>query len=150
MKHNQMATNNTSLNNASFDLGRIAIIGGGTMGQGISQAAAKRGIEVLLIEKDEKSLQKAMNIIIDSLDREIARWAMTEAEKKAIISRIKPEVGLENVTDQPFVLEVVSENYDLKKGIFVELCNKCTPEVIFITNTSIAVRSSFSAKARVL
>ncbi len=114
----------------------LVIVGGGTMGQGISQVAAKRGIEVLLIERDQEMLKKTLSEIEDSLDYEISRWAMTEAEKNVILARIKGEVGFESVSDQPFVIECVSENFEVKKDIFIKLCSQCNPEAIFITNTS--------------
>lgn len=114
----------------------LVIVGGGTMGQGITQVAAKRGIDVLLIERDEEQLKKSLSEIEDSLNYEISRWAMTEAEKNVILTRIKGEVGFNSVSDQPFVIECVSENFDTKKEIFIELCSRCSPEAIFITNTS--------------
>ena len=69
-------------------LDSLVIIGGGTMGQGIAISAARRGIEVLLIEKDDESSKKSVQEIEENLNREISRWAMTESEKKAILSRI--------------------------------------------------------------
>lgn len=120
----------------NLKLDSLVIVGGGTMGQGISQVAAKRGIEVLLIEQDEILLKKTLSEIEESLDHEISRWAMTETEKNAILTRIKGEVGFKSVSDQSFVIEAVSENFDAKKAIFVELCNRCCQETIFITNTS--------------
>lgn len=117
-------------------IANLVIIGGGTMGQGISQAAAKRGIDVLLIEHTDESLEKSIFEIEESMNREIVRWSMTESEKKAILARIKGVVGFEEVTNQPFVLEAVAENIDLKKGIFQELDKRCDPRTILITNTS--------------
>jgi len=120
----------------SLTIDSLVIVGGGTMGQGIAQAAARRGIDVLIVERDKASISKAMNELNEKLDREIARWAMTDSEKKTILSRIKGEVGFKSITDQPFVLEAVSEDFELKKEIFVELCSQCSEDTIFITNTS--------------
>ncbi len=118
------------------DYDRLAVVGGGTMGRGISQAAAKRGINVLLIEQDSEKLKQAKEAIEDTLEREVERWSMTEDERNAILENIDFSVGLESITDELFILEVVSENFEAKKNIFVQLCELCKPETIFITNTS--------------
>ena len=73
----------------------LVIVGGGRMGQGIAVSAARRGIEVLLIEKDDESLQRSLTELAEGLTREIARWAMTESEKKAIMSRIHGAIEFE-------------------------------------------------------
>ncbi len=129
-----MANVKTNNNESAHD--QLVIVGGGTMGQGIAQVAAKRGIDVLLVEHNQNLLDRAVNTISESLDREVARWAITDSEKNSILSKISGEVGFKSVCDQEFVIEAVSENFDLKKDVFIELCNQCSPETIFITNTS--------------
>ncbi|MFH0765601.1 MAG: 3-hydroxyacyl-CoA dehydrogenase NAD-binding domain-containing protein [Calditrichota bacterium] len=114
----------------------LVIVGGGTMGQGIALSASKRGLDVLLIEHDDSSLERSFNEISEFMDREIARWAMTESEKKAILAHIKPVVGYEQISDQQYIIETVSENLELKKSIFTDLEKHCAENTIFITNTS--------------
>lgn len=114
----------------------LAIIGGGTMGQGIAVLAAKRGVEVTLIEKDQESLDNSIREITESLDREISRWAMTESEKKSILSRIHGGVEFSQVGERRFIIEAVAENLSLKRSIFARLDQICVPEAVFITNTS--------------
>jgi 3-hydroxybutyryl-CoA dehydrogenase len=106
------------------------------MGQGIAVSAARRGIEVLLIEKDEDLLKQSVAEISESLGREIVRWAMTESEKKAIMSRIKGAVDFSQIKNQQYIIEAIPENLDLKKRLFARLDSHCAPEAIFITNTS--------------
>ncbi len=115
---------------------RLAIVGGGTMGRGISQVAARRSIKVLLIEPKEESLQRTITAVNDALDREISYWTMTESEKESILANITFGVGLEGVGDIPFILESITENFESKKEIFQALSGICPPETIFITNTS--------------
>jgi 3-hydroxybutyryl-CoA dehydrogenase len=69
-------------------INEIAIIGAGVMGQGIAQTISSAGMDVLLIEKNEKHLKAAKAMLSETMDREIKRWAMTKSEKKTILSRI--------------------------------------------------------------
>ncbi|NQT34378.1 3-hydroxybutyryl-CoA dehydrogenase [bacterium] len=118
------------------DVDRLIVVGAGTMGRGIAIASARRGIEVLLIEANENALTRSLEKVSGSLDQEITRWAMTESEKKAIISRIKGVVDFSEISDQLYVIEALPENLTLKMEIFRELDKYCVPEAILITNTS--------------
>ncbi len=118
------------------DVLRIAVVGGGTMGQGIAQVASQAGIDVLIIEKDEQSLKASLAGIEDKLDYEISRWAKTVSDKKAILSRIRGSVEIAEVSEYPIVIEALPENLGLKKVIFGELDEICNPDAIFVTNTS--------------
>lgn len=133
---NQLSSTGKGGGSTASELDSIIIVGAGTMGQGIAQSAAKRGMEVLLIEKDQDTLQKSLAEIGEYLDREIARWALTESEKRALMSRIKGTTGYKDITKQHYALEAVSENLDVKQSIFKKLEAHCLPETIFITNTS--------------
>ncbi len=121
------------------ELGRIdyvAIIGGGVMGQGIAQTIANAGVDVLLIEKTEEQIQIAKENLTASMEREIARWALTQSEMNSILSRIKWTTELSEIPECDIIIEAVDENYDLKKKIFKELDLIAKPETIFISNTS--------------
>jgi 3-hydroxybutyryl-CoA dehydrogenase len=121
------------------ELGRIdyvAIIGGGVMGQGIAQTISAAGIDVLLIERDEKQLAKAAESLKASMEREISRWAMTTSEMKSILSRIKWSTDINEILDCELIIEAVDENYELKKKIFEELDAIAKPDTILISNTS--------------
>ncbi len=125
-----------SLTSSSQGIDKLVIIGGGTMGQGIAQAAAKRGIDVLLIEKSEETKTQSLAELVEFMNHEISRWAMTESEKKAILSRITGDVGYGGITDHTYIIETILEDLTRKKEIFAELDKHCIPEAIFITNTS--------------
>jgi len=115
---------------------RLVIIGGGTMGRGISIVAARRGVNVLLIEKNERTLENSLKKVSDDLDHEITRWAMTESEKNEIMSHITGVIEFSEISDQEYIIEALPENLKLKMDIFLELEKYCSPEAIFITNTS--------------
>lgn len=118
------------------DIDLIAIIGGGTMGQGIAQTAAAKSMEVMLVEKDRPSLTRAMNNLSDSLDRGIERWAMTKNDKKAILARIEGTINLEEVEKCNLIISAINEDLNAKKEMFNRLDKICPSETIFVTNTS--------------
>lgn len=115
---------------------RISIIGFGVMGRGIAQIISAAGIEVLALEIDAETLQVSVESLSDEMNREIQRWAMTESEKKAILSRIRTTIQLGEVKKSDIVIEAVDEDFALKKKIFKELDSTCKPEAIFVSNTS--------------
>lgn len=114
----------------------VAIIGGGVMGQGIAQTISAAGLDVVIIEKDEEHLEKSRENLKASMEREIARWAMTQSEMKSILTRIKWTTDRNDIPECDLVIEAVDENYELKKKIFKELDAIAKPQTIFISNTS--------------
>lgn len=118
------------------DVIRIAVVGAGTMGQGIAQTAAEVGIDVLIIEKDEDSLKASIASVEEKLDHEISRWAKTVSDKKAILSRIRGGVELSDVAEEPIVIEALPDVLGMKEEIFSRLDKICQPDAILITNTS--------------
>ena len=114
----------------------IAIIGAGVMGQGLAQTFSSAGLDVLLIEKNEKQLKHSKAVLSESMDREINRWAMTKSEKKAILSRIIWDINLDKIGDRDLIIEAVDEDFDLKVNIFTQLDKKARPDCIFVSNSS--------------
>lgn len=114
----------------------VAIIGAGVMGQGIAQSTANAGLDVLIIEKNDERLECAQKKLSESMDREIARWAMTKSEKKSILSRIKWTVDLEEIKDCDLIIEAVDEDLELKEEIFKQLDKTAKPDTIIVSNTS--------------
>lgn len=114
----------------------VAIIGGGLMGQGIAQTIASAGLDVLIVEKNEKRVSASQAILKASMEREIARWAMTQSEMKSILSRVKWTADINDVADCELIIEAVDENYELKKKIFKDLDKIANHETIFVSNTS--------------
>ncbi len=117
-------------------INNVAIIGAGVMGQGIAQTIAANGIEVLVIEKDAVHLNNAKENLDESIDREIKRWAMTQSEKKSILSRIKWDDSFNQINDYDLIIEAVDEDFKLKQQIFTDLDAIAKKETIFVSNTS--------------
>ena len=90
----------------------------------------------MIIEKDKENLQRAQNSLSEFIDNEIKRWAMTNSEKKAILSRITWQTTFDNIGDCDLFVEAVTEDFELKKKIFGEMDKRAKGESILISNTS--------------
>lgn len=115
----------------------IAVIGAGTMGNGIAHTFAQSNFKVKLIDVSEKSLDKGMLTISNNLDRMLAKGTITEEEKINTISNIITYTDLKDgVVGVDLVVEAATENLDLKLKIFKDLDSCCDENVILATNTS--------------
>ncbi|MFM6934978.1 MAG: 3-hydroxybutyryl-CoA dehydrogenase [Flavobacteriales bacterium] len=115
----------------------VAVIGAGTMGNGIAHVFAQFNHQVHLIDVSQSALDKALLTIEKNLDRQVAKEAITAAEKEATLSNLKTFTSLaEGVKGVELVVEAATENIDLKLKIFKELDEVTAPEVILATNTS--------------
>ncbi len=114
----------------------VAVFGAGTMGQGISQLVASKGMEVVLIERDKELAKQGYRELEKSIDEEIARWTMTESEKRAILSRIKISNKVEDAVHGDLVIEAITENLEAKQNLLRKIDTICDLDTIFITNTS--------------
>ncbi len=116
---------------------KIAVIGAGTMGNGIAHVFAQSGFDVSLIDISDKALEKALSTISRNLDRLIKKEKISSAEKEATLHRLTPFTQTsEGVNEADLVVEAATENVDLKLRIFAELDELCPPETLLSTNTS--------------
>jgi len=114
----------------------VAIIGCGIIGRGIAWTVSQAGIDVLIIEKDEDSLQNAKDKLNEAMDREIQRWAMTVSEKKSLLSRITWSTNIQDVEEADLIIEAVDEIFELKCEIFRKISEISKPNTILVSNTS--------------
>jgi 3-hydroxybutyryl-CoA dehydrogenase len=115
----------------------VAVIGAGTMGNGIAHVFAQFNHQVHLIDVSQTALDKAIATIGKNLDRQVAKEAITMAEKEATLNNLKTFTSIaEGVKGVELVVEAATENIDLKLKIFKELDEVTAPEVILATNTS--------------
>ncbi|MDC0160780.1 3-hydroxybutyryl-CoA dehydrogenase [Gemmatimonadales bacterium] len=122
---------------AEMNIGRIAVIGGGTMGNGIAQVAAQAGKEVRLIDPSAAALEKAVTRIERNLDRKIDKQLIDVAKRDATLARIQTYESLEaGVENSDLVVEAVPEVPNLKYSIFEELDRITGSETILASNTS--------------
>jgi 3-hydroxybutyryl-CoA dehydrogenase len=115
----------------------IAVIGAGTMGNGIAHTFAQSGFKVQLIDINEASLKRGVDTISKNLDRMVAKEKITEAEKNTTLENITLFTDITSgVEYASLVIEAATENVDLKLKIFKQLDEACSEDTILATNTS--------------
>jgi 3-hydroxybutyryl-CoA dehydrogenase len=115
----------------------VAVIGAGTMGNGIAHVFAQNGFKVKLIDVNAGQLEKALQTISKNFDRQIAKGNTSEEQKKSSLSNIQTETEVsKGVNDAQLVVEAATENLDLKLKIFKQLSEAVSESTILATNTS--------------
>ena len=115
----------------------IAVIGSGTMGNGIAHTFALHGFSVHLIDISETSLQKGISTITKNLDRQVAKQTISEQQKEDTLANIKTFTSLEEgVKNVALVVEAATENLELKLSIFRDLDKYTEAETVLASNTS--------------
>lgn len=115
----------------------IAVIGSGTMGNGIAHIFAQFGYQVSLIDINQSALDKALATISKNLDRQVTKGTLSEDQKAKALSNIKTFTELsEGVKNADLVIEAATENISIKLDLFRQLDDLCPEKTIFATNTS--------------
>ncbi len=115
---------------------KMAVIGGGTMGNGIAHVFAQNGHEVTLIDVKAEFAERALKTIEGNLMRQVKKEAISEADAKATLGRLKTATDLKAAAGSALVVEAVFESFPVKKEIFTALDAACGPEAVLATNTS--------------
>ena len=114
----------------------VAVLGAGTMGNGIAHVFARAGYTVILRDVEQRFLDRAMEMIGKNLDREVKKGKLGEAEKPAVLARLKPVTDMNAIAAADFVVEAVPEKLDIKRSVLGEAGKLLRPEVILASNTS--------------
>ena len=114
----------------------VGIIGAGTMGNGIAQACAVSGINVVMVDISEAAVAKGVATVAGSLERLLKKEKITAAERDAALARIKGSTSYDELNSAQLVIEAATENYDLKLRILKQVDAMLAPDVIVATNTS--------------
>ena len=114
----------------------VAVIGAGTMGNGIAHVCAQRGRRATLVDLSEELLQQGLETIAKNLSRQVSKELLTRDEADATLGRVYATTTLAEVKDAQLIVEAVSEDADLKRRIFADLDGLCPPETILASNTS--------------
>ena len=115
---------------------RIAVIGAGTMGNGIAQVCAASGLDVRMIDISQAALDRGLASVDGSLDRLVSRQKLSADDKAATLARIRTATRLEEIADRDIVVEAATENIELKLKIFADLDRFAPPQAILASNTS--------------
>jgi 3-hydroxybutyryl-CoA dehydrogenase len=121
----------------SKDVKKAAVVGAGVMGNSIAQVFAQAGMEVGLVDVDERALERALDLIRSSLDVLVEFGRVDPGKIDAIIDRIEPSTDLElSCRGADFILEAVPEIPEVKKKVFAQLEDICPDNVVIASNTS--------------
>jgi len=116
---------------------QVSVIGAGTMGNGIAHVFAQNGFAVNLIDVSAQQLEKAIQTITKNFDRQIAKGAITEAQKQKALSNITTVTDIgEGVKNAELVVEAATENTELKLKIFRQIDEAAPSTAILASNTS--------------
>ena len=115
---------------------KLGVVGAGQMGNGIAQVAASTGLDVILFDVAQSSLDKGLATISGSCDRLIKKQTMTEEQKKTLLGKIKTTSQMMDLADCDFVVEAATENVELKLNIFRQLDEIVKKSAILTSNTS--------------
>ncbi len=119
-----------------MDIKTVGVIGAGTMGNGIAHVFAKRGFAVVLVDVEQRFLDRGLQTITKNLEREVAKAKLTSEERDQALARITAAVDRGRLAGCDFVVEAASERFDIKAELFRDLDAQCRPEVILSSNTS--------------
>lgn len=117
-------------------LSKIGVIGGGTMGAGITVAALNAGLEVTMVERDDESIARGRNNVEKVYTRDVEKGRKTEEQKAAIMARYTPSTSYDDLGDADLIIEAVFENMDVKKEVFAILDKVAKPGAVLASNTS--------------
>jgi enoyl-CoA hydratase/3-hydroxyacyl-CoA dehydrogenase len=115
---------------------KVGIIGAGNMGSGIAQKAAQEGLQVVMVDVEDRFVQKGLDNIKKTLLEGVKRKIFTEEQTEEILSRIKGTTNKEEVKDADLVIEAIFEDMKVKKDLFKYLDDVCEDKTIFASNTS--------------
>lgn len=118
------------------DVQSVGVIGGGTMGSGISTSALMAGLPVTLVEVTDEALARGVKTITANLDGAVKRGKMSAQTRDAALARLTAMTGLDGLGNVDLVIEAVFENMEVKKEIFGKLDRICKPGAILASNTS--------------
>lgn len=124
------------MNLKTVDVKTVGVVGAGSMGHGIAQVFATSGFNVMLVDVDYESLERAMRHIEHSLQRLLQKEKISADEKSATLLKISTTTDINILSAADFVIEAVVENFVVKAKLFNQLDSLCKPEIVLASNTS--------------
>ena len=119
-----------------MDIKEVAVIGGGTMGNGIAHVMAQNGLKVVLVDVKQEYLDRAFGTIKRNLERQVKKGVIDTQLVSATLANITLSLKIESARETPLVIEAVQENMNIKKDIFQTLDKTCPATTIIASNTS--------------
>ena len=120
-----------------MDIKKLAVVGAGTMGNGIAHVFAQNGFKVEFVDISEEFMKRGMASIEKNLDRQVKKETITLEVKENTLKNLAPVIGVENISkDNDLIIEAITENKDVKLALFNKLEGLIKKDSIFATNTS--------------
>jgi len=126
----------------------VAVLGSGTMGNGIAHVFARAGYKVILRDVEQRFLDRGMDTIAKNLDREIKKGKLAEAEKGTVLARLIPVTDMSAVSNADFLVEAVPEKLEVKRAVLSEADRLLRPDVIIASNTSSIAMTTLAAMTK--
>jgi 3-hydroxybutyryl-CoA dehydrogenase len=126
----------------------VAVLGSGTMGNGIAHVFARAGYKVLLRDVEQRYLDRALDTISKNLDREIKKGKLPENEKGSVLARIVPVTDMSTIANADFLVEAVPEKLDIKRHALTEADRLLRDDVIIASNTSSIAMTTLAAMTK--
>jgi 3-hydroxybutyryl-CoA dehydrogenase len=126
----------------------VAVLGAGTMGNGIAHVFARSGFTVILRDIEQRFLDRSLDTIGKNLDREIKKGKLAESDRPAVLARLKPATDMAAIAAADFVVEAVPEKIEIKRAVLAEADRILRPEVIIASNTSSISMTTLAALTR--
>lgn len=120
----------------SVEIKTIGVIGAGQMGNGIAHVAAAAGYSVKLIDVNQDALDAAVATITKNLDRQVKKEKITQADRDGALALIETSVEMSALSSADLVIEAATENEEVKKAIFKQVCDVVRPDTLLASNTS--------------
>jgi len=126
----------------------VAVLGAGTMGNGIAHVFARAGYKVILRDVEQRFLDRALETIGKNLDREIKKGKLAESEKGNVLKRLQPVTEMRAIAAADFVVEAVPEKIEIKRAVLTEADETVRQEVILASNTSSISMTTLAAMTK--
>jgi len=126
----------------------VAVLGAGTMGNGIAHVFARAGYNVILRDVEERFLERGMDTIRKNLDREVKKGKLEESDKPGVLAHLNPTTDMNAIAVADFVIEAVPEKIEIKRAVLTEADRLSRPEVILTSNTSSISTTTLAAMTK--
>lgn len=115
---------------------KIGVLGAGAMGSGIAQVAAQSGLQVVLVDLEQRFVDRGVQTILKNWDKDVSKGKISAEDKARFVGNLTTSTQNIDLKDCELVIEVVVENLDVKKRVFAELNDICPPRTVLASNTS--------------
>ncbi len=126
----------------------VAVLGAGTMGNGIAHVFARAGFDVILRDVEQRFLERGLETVAKNLDREIKKGKLQDSERAAVLSRISLVTDMAAISAAQFVVEAVPEKIEIKRAVLTEADSVLGPDAIIASNTSSIAMTTLAAMTK--